>query len=197
LTNEASVDNLRVRLAFLELAASLALGGSLVRSALLSDKVTLLTEEAVEKWPTSVASLVEVVAVHQEGARKLGHFFAIFHLESVLHDLDNRHCVARTTGTLVDVIAHKVDTLDVSQVKALGKFLIRDLTGSFILFLIFLGLTQGSFEVFMLTKLNLGLSFLLKERSVITVVAVARMSLLKLANISLPAKIIFINGVNE
>lgn len=55
------------------------------------------------------------------------HFFAIFHLESVLHDLDNGHGVAGTTGTLVDVVTHEVDTLDVSQVKALGEFLIRDL----------------------------------------------------------------------
>lgn len=49
----------------------------------------------------------------------------------------------------------------------------------------------------MLTKLNLGLCFLLDKGSIITVVTVAWMSLLKLANISFPAKIIFINGVNE
>lgn len=44
-----------------------------------------------------------------------------------MHDLDNGHGVAGATGTLVDVVTHEVDTLDVSQVKALGEFLIRDL----------------------------------------------------------------------
>jgi hypothetical protein len=114
-----------------------------------------------------------------------------------LHDLDNRHGVARATSSLVDVVTHKVDTLDVSQVKALRKFLIRDLDRCFILFLIFLGLSQSFFKVLMFTKLNLGLCFLLKEGSVVTVITVHRMSLLKLAYISLPAKVIFINSVNE
>jgi hypothetical protein len=106
----------------------LTLGGGLVRGTLLGDEVSLFTEEAIEKRPSSVATLVHVIAVHEERAGEWWHFFAIFHLKSVLHDLDNRHGVARTTGTLIDVITHEVDTFDLSQVERVGKFLVRNLT---------------------------------------------------------------------
>jgi len=65
LTNERGLGDLGVRLAVLVVATSVALGLSEIRSALISDHVSVFSEEAVEEWPSTVASLVHIVASHK------------------------------------------------------------------------------------------------------------------------------------
>jgi hypothetical protein len=81
----------------------------------------------VEEWPSTVASLVHIVAGHQELRRKKRNFLSSCKLEPLFSDLGETDGVARATVTLVSVFVGEIDALDVPPVEVLWQLSVWDL----------------------------------------------------------------------
>lgn len=118
-TNEISARYLRVRLTFLIIRAFVALGLTHIRCTVLGDKVSVLSEESVEEWPSTIATLIHIVTRHQVLGRQFWHFFTILNLKSIFSDLGERDSVAGATVTLISMLIHKIIATNVSPIKVI------------------------------------------------------------------------------
>jgi len=87
LTNKVGVLDLGVWLTILIVRAFIALSFTNVWSTFLGYHVAVLLHETMEEWPTTVTTLVHIVAGHEVLGRELGNFFTIFDFHSVLRNL--------------------------------------------------------------------------------------------------------------
>lgn len=98
--------------------------------------------------PASVAALIHVVAGHEHLWRYYGWLLAVLQLQTSLHHLGERDCVAGTAVALVSELAREIEAIDVSEVVALWKLRIRDVFCVLEAFLPVLGLGEGLLEFF-------------------------------------------------
>ena len=71
----------------------------------------------MEERPSTIASLIHIVAGHEELRREDWHILSILELQSHLSDLSKRNSVAGTTVALISMLACEIYSLDVSPVK--------------------------------------------------------------------------------
>lgn len=188
--------------------ASIALGGHFVWGTLFTDNVSTFGQEYVKVRPSSIATLVHVVASHQHLWGQDWWLFSILKLESSLHHLGKRNSVARPTSRLISVLASKIKSINISEVIGIWNLIILDILS----IIVFLGPTLCLFEsvfeflVVQVTKfiLSTTISFNkvffiidLGQAESLAVLAIQRMVLLVFAGICFPAEVGIINFTNQ
>ena len=152
-------------------------------------------------WPSSIASLIHIVASHEELWGKDWLILSVLKLESHFGDLGEGNGVARSTVTLISVLTGEVNTIYVSPVKVGWELTIWDRVGIWVFLLVFLGFRPSFSKVisclknlFLTVKIFFTLDLGKLQSLLLAVRSVTCMMLLELAGICFPSKIHIIDG---
>jgi hypothetical protein len=122
--------------------------------AVLGEQANILSEEAIEDWPATVAAFVYVVALDQLLHWKVSdHCDSVSHSESVLYDLNESVGVWGSASFLVSDFACIVNSANVSQIKGSWNVCFRDSLCVFILLILlnfFMSFLKGCFIYWLL-----------------------------------------------
>jgi hypothetical protein len=79
----------------------------------------ILTQDDVEVRPSAVATFIHVIARQQLLRREHGWLFAIFKLQTRLHNLGEGESVARAAVRLIAVVRGEVEAVKITPVERL------------------------------------------------------------------------------
>ena len=175
--------------AILEFWAVLTFCHLFIRCAFFLDKMSILSKDGVEVGPSTFTSFVHVVATEDLLRRQRWGVISIFDFQSWFSSLYKCNRIAWSASTLVSDLASEVISIEVSPVKLLWNFSIRNLIIWCILFLIFLSFLKCFFPLWSLTKLKLAFVVCLSKIDCL-IFTVLCMVFLKFAVISLPTDFI-------
>lgn len=143
----SGTENLGLRSALLELFASDTFSFSLIRGAFVGDQVSLLGEEAIEMWPSTLATFGQEVAAQNVLGREHWDLLTILDFESRFDGLVESLSVAGTTVTLVSDWVGEVVTIDVSEIILNRNFSVINIITLFVVLLILLNLLEYFLEL--------------------------------------------------
>ncbi len=100
--------------------------------------ISIFCQKYIKMRPSSIASFIHIVTCHKLLRRKHWWLFSIFQFQSSFHNLSEWNCVAWATSSLISKVASKIISINISKIKWLWYFTIRDFIWSLIRFHVFL-----------------------------------------------------------
>ena len=131
---------------FFVLCTSFTFGFSKIRSACLINQMAVFSEISMEERPSTITSLVHIVACHKVLWGKFRNILAILELKSRFNNLGEWDCVARSAWALVTDWACEVKSFEVCEIIWFWKLWVWDIIGMGVFFSVWLSFFKSFFE---------------------------------------------------
>ena len=214
-SNEVTFLNFRSSVAILVLSTWKSFSLCLIWSALFCNHSTVFSQISVKERPSSIATFIHIVTLHQLLWTHLWNLFSIFHFKSRFNNLSERYSIAWPTTALISNFTKEIIPFDISEIVIFWNNFIRNVLSILIFFTPLLNFLENLFEIICFITENFSFCFdfgfslyelsflcfwswdLSEVNSFIAMWAIFGVVLLEFTCVGFPSKVLGINKRNS